>query len=372
MRLKAISLIVAISIALPITAQAYNESKYTAGDCRPGGDGPKPLLTLPSFLPHIHPFPMPDGIVDGLFLPKTSRFALRDQSGNFSVANFKTHSLEQLTRFDKPIARVRDASERYFSPEGKPVVFDTTKRQWMSYRPAYNGHMRPLFWRGNELFSAVTSSENEDGRNASFRLQKWVAGAARATKVCRLANFFLDAGYKLGEGHSYPYMVLHRTERKTATGRQLTVTFLDVENCQSLTKVYGDLMKGEVLNVHYFAKMKSVLIQVDHPMQQLVWDTGPDDAHCHYYSLANSKLVIVGYDHPIIGAYDPYDGLSLVYMHDEHNNPPKTAQVTGEYPLADVGQYDLELSPDKMSLIGVTQLIDKSKTLVKIDLPTVN
>ena len=120
---------------------------------------------------------------------------------------------------------------------------------------------------------------------------------------------------------------------------------------------------------YWFSKMKSVLIETDHAAQQLVWDTGPDDKHCHYYSLNQSKLLIVGYEHPIIGAFDPYDGLSLVYMHDENNSPPKVAQVTGDYPIADMNAFDVEITKDKNTLVGVTQLLDKSKTIVKIDVP---
>ena len=70
-----------------------------------------------------------------------------------------------------------------------------------------------------------------------------------------------------------------------------------------------------------------------------------------------------------IGAYDPHDGLNLIWMHDEKNNPPKTAQVTGDYPIADIRPFDLEISADKNSLYGITELIDKTRTLVKIDLP---
>lgn len=318
---------------------------------------------------NIHPFPTENGLLDGLFLPKTNGFVFRDSLNTLTLARFGTHTTSKLTPFQAPLSKVRDARERYFAPEGQARVFDSANRYWMSYYSAYQGKVRPLFWNGSQLYSTVTSDEGK--RNASFRVQRWSVGAKRAKRMCNLTNFFLNSGYKLGEGHTYPYMILHRTER-VGNQRKLTVSFLDVESCKVAEKNYADLMKGEVLNVHYFAKMKSVLIQVDHPTQNLVWDTGPDDAHCHYYSLANSKLVIVGNEHPIIGAYDPYDGLSLIYMHDENNSPPKTAQVTGDYPIADIRPYDLELSPDKQALYGITELIDKSKTLVKIDLPKID
>jgi len=370
MRLKAISLAVAVSFALSNGAQAYSASKYTEGDCRPGGDGPKPMLELPNFFGNVHPFTLPDGLLDGMFLPKSNSYVFRNSATKLTVARFSTHSFNTMAaEFNAPISKVRDASERYFSPEGTSRVFDAANRVWMNYHSAYEGKIRPLFWNGSHLYSAVTSED--ENRNASFRLQRWTVGTNRARRVCNLSNFFLNSGYKLGNGHAYPFMVLHRTER-VGTQRKLTVSFLDVESCTVSEKPYADLMKGEVLNVHYFAKMKSVLIQVDHPTQNLVWDTGPDDAHCHYYSLANSKLVMVGYEHPIIGAYDPHDGLSLIYMHDKDNNPPQTAQVTGDWPIADIKPYDLELSPDKMSLVGITELIDKSKTLVKIDLPKID
>lgn len=326
------------------------------------------MVELPNFLGNIHPFPTEEGLLDGLFLPKTNSFAFRDARATLSVARFNSHTLSKLTSFKAPLSRVRDAAERFFAPEGESRVFDSANRYWLNYRSAYAGKVRPLFWHGSQLYSTVTSEEG--GRNASFRVQRWTYGANRAKRMCNVTNFFLNSGYKLGEGHSYPFMILHRTER-VGDKRKLTVSFLDVESCKVAEKNYADLMKGEVLNVHYFAKMKSVLIQVDHPTQNLVWDTGPGEANCHYYSLANSKLVMVGYEHPIVGAYDSNDGLSLIYMHDEKNNPPKTAQVTGDYPIADMKSFDLELSPDKQALIGITELIDKSKTLVKIDLPQI-
>ncbi len=368
MRLKAISLILATVLWLPVFANNFEPSKFLEGQCRaPGGEGPKPMIELPSFFSNIHPFPLDNSAADGFFLPKSNRFIYRDRANQFTVANFNTNAKTVLTRFETPIAKVKDPSERFFAPQGTNQVFDAAMHYWWDYRGAYSGKIRPLFWgKRQNLYSAVVS---DDTRNANFRVQSYTVGAARAKRVCGGLNFALNSGYKLGEGHVYPNMVLHRTEPMGSTGRKLTVSLLNIENCTIETKTYADLMKGEVLNVYYYAQIRSVLIQTDHPTQQLVWDTGPDAEHCHYYSLNGSQLLILGYQYPIIGAYDPYDGLSIVYLHDEKNNPPRTAQVTGDYPLAHIASHDLELNPQKTALYGITQLIDKSKTLVKIDLP---
>lgn len=366
MRLKAISLMLAIGTALPATAKLA-DSQFLAGECRgPGGEGPKPLVQLPFALSHIMPYASTNEVVDGLFLPIKRQFAYRDNAGNLKATMLDTHSTSLLARAEAPMTRVRDAQERFLSFDGGAYVFDTFSKRYFGYRPAYSGKIRPLFWNGTTQYSAVTSSDQ--GRNANFRVQRYSVGTSRARRVCNLMNFSLNSGYKLGEGHTYPYMILHRTE-KVGKESKLTVSFLNVDSCTIQTKVYADLMKGEVKNVYWFNKIQSVLIEVDHPTQQLVWDTGPDDKHCHYYSLNQAKLLIVGYEHPIIGAFDPYDGLSLVYLHDENNNPPKVAQVTGDYPIADMGRDDVEITKDKNTLVGVTQLMDKSKNIVKIDVP---
>ncbi len=367
MRLKAISLIVAMGISLSATAK-MEYSKFLEGECRgPGGEGPKPLVQLPFSLSHIQPYSSANEVLDGLFLPLTGQFAFRDVKGNLKVTKLDSHATTALASVKKPLVRVRSESERFLSFDNIASVFDNFERRFYNYRAAYNGKIRPLFWDRFTQYSAVVSDDTD--RNAKFRLQSYRVGDGnRARRVCHRLNFALNSGYQLGEGHVYPFMVLHRTE-KIGKENKLTVSFLNVEDCTIQTKVYADLMKGEVFNVYYFAKLNSLLIETNHPTQQLIWDTGPDDKHCHYYSLKGSKLLMVSYEHNIIGAFDPYDGLSLIYLHDLDNNPPKAAQVTGDYPMADMNLFDVELSSDKNTLVGVTQLIDKSKTIIKIDVP---
>ena len=170
MRLKAISLMLAIGFALPATAKLAN-SQFLAGECRgPGGEGPKPLVQLPFALSHIMPYGSANEVVDGLFLPLKRQFAFRDNLGNLKTTMLESHATTLLARTELPLARVRDKQERFLSFDTKPYVFDTFAQRYYTYRPAYSGKIRPLFWNGSTQYSAIASSD--ENRNANFRVQQ--------------------------------------------------------------------------------------------------------------------------------------------------------------------------------------------------------
>lgn len=370
MSLKVVSgLLSAVGIfAAASGAMGAGAPDVKAGDCRPGGEGPKPVANITNIFPsNVHRIPTNGEPTEFLSWEKKNQIAYRSD-GREIIATSPDGGFKQfLSTSSKPLARVVDAEERFLVTANDNWFLDTwAGPAWVHFRAPFE-KPHHLFWYQRRLYSMRNTYDNGGGQR--IMLYRYNAGASSAHQICPLLKFTAGEGYQIGEGHSYPYVVLYRV-RRTTQGNSLTVALLNVSTCGLEPKTYARPVDGDVENVHWFRPLNSYLVKIDSPTKQLMWDTGPDDEHCHYYNVGKDyPAFILGYSQPVVGLFNPNDGLSLLYLHDLENHDPKTAQILNDFPLQSLGASDVWLTKDGSTLYAAPTMIDQSRWMLKIDLP---
>ncbi len=336
-----------------------------------GSEGPKPFNDITASFKSEATLVSTNGQVEEFFVWNRRRLAIfRNDANEVDAIHTKTKQQFHITTSSKAIAKVRDGQERFFAVEQEPWVFDTEKGRWYRFGGVPENVDHVFFDHGPlgkpRLYSLATVFETSGEQE--FKLFRYRIGDTNAKRICPGLKFSAGKGYHVGNGHSYPDIVLYRSI-DLGGAYELTLYTLNARSC-AVTNLgtYIFLIPGKVQAVHYFAPLKSVMVKVDHPTRNLLWDQ--DKSGCRFYDIGQDRQALVlGYDQPVIATFREKDGLNLVYLNNWPDAKAKVASILKDMPMQEIRGSDIYLTEGGTKLYVAPKFADKTRFLLDVTIP---
>ena len=258
---------------LPLTARAI--------DARCGGDGPKPFLESPSgeFPTTI---PTRASVEQFNYLEKTDSVVYRDERNGLRIANAAGDFSTGHTA--PPLDRVTDPMERVLLAQGVGHLFDLAqpKYGWVEF---YGETMHHIFWQHDNLYS-VASHRGLLGRKF-IDVYQLPRNSYKAKATCTFQVGLNETLY-LAQGHNYPNIYFYEVDQRDSRHFLRFITY-DVEQCAFKPELsFKEAFTSPIQAVYHFDNLNSTAVKVDHPTENLFWQTGPD---CRYFNIGNQQPI---------------------------------------------------------------------------------
>lgn len=299
-----------------------------------GGDGPNPLTDLTGAQKaRITVFDTKGKLSEFVLWEKKGAVAYRNTQGEIYQLNLKSGSSRGLARATSPLSSVKDGDDRYLTLKNHPITLDT------SYYPAHwrkwshTSGVEHLYWHrflGKDSLFSVSSKKHL----LSDQQRLEVYSFSRKGVKPHLCNLYAKKGqhYHLGEGHTYPYIFLYRTEKKGDCTRlsyfnlQIEGEVLGKPRCELYSSgQYSTLLPGKVLEVYQFPTLMQgnhnmFVVKTDHPEKNLLWDDGVYG--CRFYQFGKYEPMVLNPKQAVLAVWTESQGLSLIYPRKIINGEP--------------------------------------------------
>lgn len=314
-----------------------------------GGDGPHPLQDITSQITGSSKIlPTVGNVAE--FAADTARDTIyyRTQSGELEALKLSSSKNVALGKSKLPLSTTLDPYGRFLLARDFPWLFQMADHRW--YQFGMGGDtFRPLFWSRDSLYTISPRTPT------ATHIRRLFLGADYAQSWCYADRM------RPAKGHSYPYAFFYNT-KETSRGPRLKVYELDVRRCQIVKEIeFTDPLTGPVEDVYRFKSIQAIAVKIRHPESNLLWQS--DESGCHYHNLEGKKVMPLGYDHPLLGAYSPNEGLQVLYPNIE-----KVARVLDGKNIISLDETDVALDA-KGTRIFVNPLIDgNARPLISVPL----
>ena len=291
------------------------ELGWAQNRCGGGGDsGPKPLMDISgSFSQDTKMLPSVGSPQEFVFWEKSNRLVYRNENHDV-LASFQGSAFS-TTRFapsSRPLSRITDPEEHFLAAESSPTYFDKKRNRWFHFsldaRP-----FRHLFWNRGRLYS-ISARINE--KNTQYiNVYEYRPGDAAAQPICKTIVAENGQHFRLAEGHSFPNVYFYR-ESQGQSGRLISIYGMDVSFFCKIVGIsnYTREIAGPVKSVHLMPKVNGLVVEVDHPTRNLLWD---NEQGCRYFNIQGRKPLILNYGKPLIATWNPEEGMTLIDLNEE-------------------------------------------------------
>jgi len=358
--------------AVAIVALLFWVSPVFAGEIKSikcqGGDGPNPLTDLTGNQKNRFIVYEPRGDISEFVLwEKKKAIAYRNSQGEIfqlSLASGKSYGLARATN---PLSSIKDENEQYLTLKDYPVTLDTgtSPAHWKKW--SHKSGLKHLYWHrffGRDSLFSVSSMKHV----VSDQQRLEVYSFSRKGVKPHLCNLYAKKGqyYHLGEGHTYPYIFLYRTE-KLNDCTQLSYFKLQIEGevlesprCELYASgQYSTQIPGNVLEVYQFPTLMQgnhnmFVVKTDHPDKNLLWDDGVYG--CRFYQFGNQEPLVLNSKQAILAVWSENRGLSLIYPRKTVNNEPVIIRPLAGLISGTIGKEHLALSDNGKELYVLAHL----------------
>lgn len=325
-----------IGFALVITSTVFAATGRDMNRC--GGEGPKPFIDITGqFKYKAKVLDAHGGVSEFLLWERKNQVVYRNRFGEVRAAHLaeENSSHPLLTKSFQPISPTVDENERRILGDEEGWLFRLEEHSWKKF----NG-VRPLnhvFWNRGTLYSVSTQPGYSKNRFEIFRFRD------RTQNNALVCSFTGDAGEKvlLAEGHTFPKVFFYSTSALINGRQDLRVYSMDVRTCRVDSTLYENVL-GPVENVYRFEARNALMVEVNHPRENLLW---ADETGCRYFDVDNLQPVVLNYDRPTIATWSPLSGLNLFYL-----DKTQKASLVSTLPIEALRPRDLRLSRNGSTL----------------------
>lgn len=326
-------------LLLALIVCARLASAIPAGRCGGGDDGPKPLADFSDiFHADVKDVPTQGAVEEFLYLEHEQSIVYRNTKRD--IHKLSSLGSTPLTQSGQPLSRLTDEKNRYLASDAAPWVFDMKKGIWYNYqidaRP-----FRHLFFHGSSLYSI--SSRIGPDNTQYMNVYEYKVGDTAAHRICRTIEAPAGQHYILAEGHSYPEVYLYRMRPTTQGCFFVTFYSMDIGFLCGISGLghYTREIAGEAKSAHMFRDLKSLAVEVDHPTNNLLWDTKEGEGW-RYYDINGLKPYVLNFKKPVIATWDQKEGMSLIYLDAaKKTKVNKVMQTYGYGPIEELLPQDV-------------------------------
>jgi len=271
----------------------------------------------------------------------------RNQFGDINSINIGTGFGKHLTHSPHPLMHFAEPQQRFLLTEIGSWFFDVFgKRRWIQYNQNVPS-MEPVFWDRNDMY-AVASTYNLSGQQW-LRIFRYHAGDDYVVPLCSEFHFDAGHGYSIVRGHKFPDIYLYQTNQ-TASGNEVSLSMLDVLNCDVKPTGFQHVVDGTVEGVYYFPAQGATAVKIDHPTRNWMWTSA--SGSCLFHDIGNLTPIRVNQELPVIATWSPQqNGVTLYDFSTPATQVAKTTVLNSSTtPIAHVGQNDLYLTSDGKEL----------------------
>jgi len=324
--------------AVAISALLLWMSPVFAGDIKTikcqGGDGPNPLSDLTGNQKNRFVVYEPKGsITEFLLWEKKQSIAYRNSQGEIFQLNLSSGESLGLARASSAVSSVKDDDDRYLTLKDYPITLDTSTSPAHWRKWSQKNGLRHLYWHhyfGNDSLFSVSSMKHVVSDHQRLEVYSFSSKGVKP----HLCNLYAKKGqhYHLGEGHTYPYIFLYRTEKKNDCTKlsyfklQIEGEVLERPRCELYASgQYSTQIPGNVLEVYQFptlmqSNQNMFVVKKDHPEKNRLWDDGIYG--CRFYQFGKLDPIVLNPKQATLAVWSEAQGLSLIYPRKTVNNEP--------------------------------------------------
>lgn len=301
----------ALGAILLVGLVANHPARGAAKGC--GGEGPTPLHDISHQLfPKLEWIESRAGVQDFIFWDIHNTLVFRTPADLLRRYSLDSGFSTSMTRMDRPLAQLADASERYVVMEGVNSVYDTNDSTWKQF----TGPTQPLlhlFWNnhasdGEQLY---TLSQRQSGSAQVFSIHRYTPQSDRSEHLCSFTPQAKGAKFKVARGFYYPYVLFWAVERNFF-GKQTLYTYrMNVEkDCTFQTEAVNvDDYPGTIQDVYQFRDIETLGVKMNHARLAFMYKYGSE---CKCFDTANLAPVVLDADKGLLATWMPGRGLKLM------------------------------------------------------------
>lgn len=308
-----------------------------------GGEGPRPFIEMGAVINRTRPVPTSGDVKEYVLWENTQDTLIyRVQNGDIFRRNLATGYQKYVGHSGTALAKVADPNRRFIYTLGLNFAWDFLTGRWSPFGPKVTVPMKEVFHRNNAMYFAA-----EDNYNGVQRFDFYDTSAADGKRPICSWKSPKGYHYKLGYGHEYPFVYLHRSEDVWGDHSVLHVEKFDVSMCEMVVDYdYTPLpIEGNVTDVFRYEAKDAIAVTIDHQTNNLLWDDGKS---CQFYQIPSATVVPIRSDKPVFAVWAPQDGLSMLSIVDTKGG--KRAQVLDTVDVARIEAKDFWLTKDGRKL----------------------